>query len=144
MRSAFLLVPGLLALAACQVPGRNITDPAPQTPSVVTLDDTEAQTGRVPLVTIETPVSAAGYVSPLAGAVRAAQSRKPDVTFDVLAAVPDQGTPDRQTDAAKALTPDLIAIAESIAADGISPDRIRLGAMVAPAKTLSAIRVYVR
>jgi hypothetical protein len=133
-----------LGLAACAIPGREVASPTPRPPSLVTVLETEGQSGRVPLVTIETPVSAADYDAPLAQAVQAAEARKPDVAFDVLAAVPPAGTPTHQADAADGITPDATAVAEAIAKDGVSTSRIRLGAVVTVNDVPAAVRVYVR
>ncbi|WP_158802279.1 MULTISPECIES: hypothetical protein [unclassified Acidisoma] len=135
---------GALGLAACAIPGREVASPTSYPPSLVTVEQTEGQSGRVPLVTIETPVSAADYKGPLAQAVQAAEARKPDVAFDVLAAVPPNGTPTHQADAADGITPDATAVAEAIARDGVSTDRIRLGAVVTVSNVPPAVRVYVR
>jgi hypothetical protein len=131
-------------LAGCTVPGRGLVAPAPQRPSVATVQMTEAQTGRVPLVTIAAASGPADYVSALAGAVQAAQALKPDVIFDVLSTVPQRGTPLHQITEARGLTPDAAEVATAILGDGVPPERITLGAVVVPGIAANEVRVYVR
>ncbi len=131
-------------LAGCSVPGHGLVGPAPQRPTLAVVEGMEAQSGRVPLVTIAASAGPEQYQSALAGAVQAAEARKPDVVFDVLSAVPQTGTPVRQIDAAKALTPDASEVASAILGDGVPADRITLGAVVVPGIAENQVRVYVR
>jgi hypothetical protein len=103
-----------------------------------------AQSGRVPLVTIAAAAGPEDYVSALAGAVQAAEDRKPDVVFDVLSAVPQKGTPVHQITLAKALTPNAAEVASAIMGDGVPTARITLGAVVVPGIPEAQLRVYVR
>jgi hypothetical protein len=118
--------------------------PTPHKPSVTTVDLTRAEFGRVPLVTIPAGTAPAEYLSPLTGAVRDAEARKPDVAFDVVSVVPQIGTPLTQITEAKALTPEASEVAQAVAGSGVPAGRITLGAMVVPAIAGQEIRVYVR
>jgi hypothetical protein len=131
-------------VTGCTVPGRGLVAASPQRPSVATVQITEAQSGRVPLVTIAAAAGPAEYVSALAGAVQAARALKPDVIFDVLSAVPQQGTPLHQIAAARGLTPDAAEVATAIMGDGVPVERITLGAVVLPGIPADEVRVYVR
>jgi hypothetical protein len=135
---------GAFALAGCTVPGRGLVASAPQRPSASTVQVTEAQSGRVPLVTIAAATLPADYTSALVGAVQAARALKPDVIFDVLSAVPQQGTPLRQIAEARGLTPDAAEVATAIMGDGVPSARITLGAVVLPGISAKEVRVYVR
>ena len=137
-------VAGSWLLAGCTVPGAGLVASAPQRPDVATVQMTEAQSGRVPLVTIAAAAGPADYVSALAGAVQAARALKPDVVFDVLSAVPKQGTPLHQITEARGLTPDTVEVATSIMSDGVPSERITLGAVVVPDLPANEVRVYVR
>jgi hypothetical protein len=76
--------------------------------------------------------------------VRAARALKPDVIFDVLSAVPQQGTPLHQIAEARGLTPDAAEVATAIMGEGVPPARITLGAVVVPGIPVNEVRVYVR
>jgi hypothetical protein len=131
-------------LAGCTVPGRGLVGSAPQRPSATTVQVTEAQSARVPLVTIAAAAGPADYESALAGAVRAAEALKPDVIFDVLSTVPQQGTPLHQITQARGLTPDTAEVATALMGDGVPAGRITLGALVVPGLPANEVRVYVR
>ena len=138
---------GLLALgllAGCTVPGRGLLSSAPQRPDVATVQMSAAEGGRVPLVTIAATAGPEEYLSALAGAVQAARALKPNVAFDVLSTVPQQGTPLQQITEARGLTPDAAEVATAIAGDGVPPGRIALGAAVVPGIPANEVRVYVR
>jgi hypothetical protein len=131
-------------LSACTVPDARLLAPSPQRPDLATVQMTEAQAGRVPLVTIAATAGPADYVSALAGAVQAARALKPDVVFDVLSAVPQDGTPLHQITEARGLTPDAVEVATAIKGDGVPAERITLGAVVVPGIPANEVRVYVR
>jgi hypothetical protein len=131
-------------LAGCTVPDARLVASAPRRPDVATVQMTEAQSGRVPLVTIAAAAGPEEYVSALAGAVQAAEARKADVIFDVLSAVPQEGTPLHQITAARGMTPDAAEVATAIMGDGVPPARITLGAVVVPGIAANEVRVYVR
>jgi hypothetical protein len=131
-------------LAGCTLPDGRLLASSPRSPSVATVRVVEAQSGRVPLVTIPASVGPADYVSALAGAVQAAEARKPDVIFDVLTAVPQAGTPLHQITEAKGVTGDAAEVATAIMGDGVPSARITLGAVVVPGIGANEVRVYVR
>ena len=64
--------------------------------------------------------------------------------FDVVAAVPQQGTPLDQITAAKRLTPQAEEVARAIHKDGVPEGRITLGAAIEAGITSEETRVYVR
>jgi hypothetical protein len=131
-------------LSACTIPGNGLLGPAARRPSVATVQLAEAEAGRVPLVTIPASAGPSDYVSALAGAVQAAEARKPDVIFDVLSAVPQTGTPLGQITEARGLTPDAAEVATSIMGDGVPAERITLGAVVVSGLGADEVRVYIR
>lgn len=133
-----------LGLAGCTLPGRGLLGPSPQPPAAATVDTTEAEFGRVALVTIAAGSPAADYLSALTGAVQAAEARKPDVIFDVVATVPQRAAPLDQITAARALTPQAASVAQTIMGVGVPASRVTLGAVVLPGIPGEQIRVYVR
>jgi hypothetical protein len=133
-----------LLLAGCTVPDGRLLAPVAQRPDVATVQMTEAQSGRVPLVTIAAAAGPSDYVSALASAVQAARALKPDVVFDVLSAVPLQGSPLHEITEARGLTPDAAEVASAISGDGVPAQQITLGAVVVPGIAANEVRVYVR
>lgn len=144
MKSLLALGAAAVVLASCAPPGRNFLAAKPPRPSVATVDLTEAQFGRVPLVTIPAGTSAADYLSALTGAVQDAEARKADVAFDIVSTVPQTGTPLAQITAAKALTPQAVEVGGAVQGAGVPASRVTLGAMVAAGAPGEQIRVYVR
>jgi hypothetical protein len=133
-----------LGLAGCTLPGRGLLRPSPLPPSAATLDMTKTEFDRVPLVTIAAGSTAADYLSALTGAVQAAEARKSDVVFDVISTVPQTATPLTQMTAARALTPQASAVAQTIMGTGVPASRVTLGALVLAGIAGEQIRVYVR
>lgn len=144
MRTFLALGATALLLSACAPPGRGLLGPSQQKPSVATVDLTQAEFGRVPLVTIPAGVTPSDYDTALAGAVRAAVARKPDVAFDIVATVPQTGTVLDQISAAEGLSPEAQAVAQAIEGVGVGADRMTLGAMMLPDLPGREIRIYVR
>ncbi|GAB0118317.1 hypothetical protein Acid7E03_23890 [Acidisoma sp. 7E03] len=144
MKHSWVLGPLVLGLAGCTLPGRGLVGPQPHGPGAVTVATAEAAFARVPLVTIPAGTTPADYLSALSGAVQAAEARKPDVIFDVVAAVPQTGTPLGQITAAKALAPEAETVARSVTGDGVPDSRVTLGAQILPNLPGAQIRVYVR
>jgi hypothetical protein len=138
------LLLGLGALAGCAIPGRGTLGPAPQAPQAAALAQAHAEYGRVAYVTIPAHTQPMAYRGPLASAIQAAEARKPDVIFDVVAAVPQVGTPLDQITAAKRLGPDAEEVARSIRQDGVPEARITLGAAIQAGIKGEEIRIYVR
>jgi hypothetical protein len=96
---------------------------------------------RRPLVTIRFDRPDAPYQEQLAGAVRQALQRRPDLGFDVVAVNPP-GTP--PADAAAAAKRQMEGVVRTLADVGVRGDKIGLSATVDPAATLPEVRVYAR
>lgn len=73
-------------------------------------------------------------------AVAAARRRKPDVVFDVVAALPGRAT---EEDAARGGA-EAEAVAQAIAAEGVDASRVRLLARPEPGLPARETRIYVR
>jgi hypothetical protein len=104
--------------------------PAPPRPPVV-IDP------RTPLVTIDYTVPSPDYAQLLHAAVRAAESRYPDVQYDVISVLSDTADAslgqERATDVMRA-----------IMRDRVPASRIHLGLRTDPALAATQVRVYVR
>ncbi len=136
-RLAVLLA--LLAFNGCTLIDQTTFAPAPeakaQTPPPLPDVPVDA---RTPLVTIDY----AGGVTPdysnlLHSAVHAAQSRYPDVQFDVIAVVAD---PTEMTDAQE----NAVGVMRAIMRERVAASSIHLGVRTDPAVSGNQVRVYVR
>lgn len=133
------LLLALVLLAGCALPDQRTftrTPPAPTSGEVA-----RATLPARPLLTIRFPLAEQEWRPALAGAVSAAQARKPDVVFDIFAAVPASGaTPEalREGEA------DARLIATTLGQAGIPPERLRLGVQADPGTPPREVRLYVR
>jgi hypothetical protein len=146
-----LLTLGLLSLLPLGLGGCHILDqrdlpqalggapPVPPAPAPLP----PPPAGPPPLVTIR-PAAGVDYLPPLREAVAAARARKPDVQFDVVAAVPAAGAPDAQIAAAHAGTAAAAEVARAIVGLGVPASQVRLSARTDTALTQAAIRIYVQ
>ena len=115
------------------------TPPAPDQ-----LTDALQSRGAIPLVTIRYDGAAVAYAESLATAIDAAEARKPDVTFDVVTAVPAVGDPAAQVRAIEQGQGDAQQVMDWMADDGVTPDRIHLSARTDPTIRAREVRIYVR
>jgi hypothetical protein len=104
--------------------------PAPPLPAVV-IDQ------RTPLVTIDYTVPSPEYAELLHAAVRAAESRYPDVQYDVVAVLNDMAESSLGQERAT-------GVMRAIMRDRVPANRIHLGLRTDPALAASQVRVYVR
>jgi hypothetical protein len=120
------ILPAILLLSACSLPGRQTFAPAPAGADTASISATRAFSGRIALVTILPDTT--DFAAPLAAAVHQALAIKPSATFEVQAQSPAAATPDASAAALKSLSPLASAVAQSIAADGVAPQNIALTA----------------
>ncbi|MCC6716408.1 MAG: hypothetical protein IT555_00845 [Acetobacteraceae bacterium] len=141
----------LALLAAGTLPGCTLVDQrtfqsAAPVPGPAEIARTRAPT--LPLVSIRMDQPGLDYRAVLAEAVQAAQQRKPDVSFDVLALVPLQaGTPQAAAEQDRRVAEaaqDARTVATTIGAAGISSDRLHLGLRGDAGAPAREVRVYVR
>jgi hypothetical protein len=104
--------------------------PAPPLPAVV-IDQ------RTPLVTIDYTVPSPEYAELLHAAVRAAESRYPDVQYDVVAVLNDMAESSLGQERAT-------GVMRAIMRDRVPANRIHLGLRTDSALAASQVRVYVR
>ena len=135
-RLAILLL--ALCFNGCTLIDQTTFAPAPEAKAQpVTLPNVPVDP-RVPLVTIDYAEGAApDYTSLLHSAVRAAESRYPDVQYDVVAVVADAG-------AAASAQENAVEVMRAIMRDRVPASRIHLGLRTDPALAGSQVRVYVR
>ena len=96
------------------------------------------------LLTIRLTGAAPDYEDSLASAVRQALAVKPDITFQVVSMVPQQGDTVPTWDQAQRVTVWGRRIAEQIERDGVDQGQIELGLRATPGLDHGEIRVYVQ
>jgi hypothetical protein len=134
------LVPVVLALLSftgCTLIDRRTFAPSPEAkaqpaPAKAVVLDT-----RTPLVTIDYTVPSPDYGELLHDAVRAAQSRYPDVQYDVVSVMKD--TADASTGQERAT-----GVMRAIMRDRVPASRIHLALRTDPTLAANQVRVYVR
>ena len=109
--------------------------PAPPTPAV------EANGA---LLTISLAHGEPDYQTALKGAVQQALAVKPNIIFQVISLVPQQGSTLPSWDQAEAVTTWGRRVAEQIQQDGVDPGQIELGLRATPGLDQGEIRVYVQ
>lgn len=143
MNAASFLVLAGLTLAGCKLIDQTTFAPSPEAnaapPTVAPKLDP-----RTPLVTIGFDSPDPEYQDLLRYAVHAADARDPTVQYDVVTVVPAIGSAMEQVLAAGKVSGDATAVMQAMIADGVSADRIHLGARSDPNVTGHQVRVYVR
>lgn len=139
MRRMFCLL-SALTLVSCAPPGRETFAPAPAGADTQSVKAADAFAERIALVSILPHTQ--DFQAPLKRAVDEALAIKPNAAFEVRAEAPGTGSPDTDTKALAALTPEAKAVADAIIQDGVSASRVTLGAKTAGQAPL--ILVYVK
>jgi hypothetical protein len=145
-RSAVLLLT-LTALAACKLLDQNTFAPSPEAP----VKKVEAPPPPVSAPDKRTPLMTIGFGNPnpdykalLAYAVKQAEERRPDVSFDVVSVVLASGDPVAQSLAASRGADDAAQVMQAMMALGVPDTRIHLGARTELGLTERQVRVYIR
>lgn len=133
MRVTWVVLVGL-ALAGCKLLDQTTFAPAPE--EHPTLPAPPKVDPRTPLLTIGYDTPNPNYQELLRYAVGAAQSRAPDVEYDVIATLPPGA------DIALAQG-DAVEVMRAIMAQGVPAGRIHLGLRTEPAGAPRQVRVYV-
>ena len=134
------LVPVVLALLSftgCTLIDRRTFAPSPEAKAQPAAQAPVVLDTRTPLVTIDYTVPSPDYGELLHDAVRAAQSRYPDVQYDVVSVLKDTGEASAGQDRAT-------GVMRAIMRDGVPAARIHLALRTDPALAASQVRVYVR
>jgi hypothetical protein len=142
MKPAFVVLAGL-ALAGCELIDQRTFAPSPEAaparPAAAPTVDP-----RTPLVTIGFDTPTPHYQDLLSYAVHAADARDPSVQYDVVTVVPATGSAMEQVLAAGKVKDDAVTVMQTMISDGVSADRIHLGARSDANVINHQVRVYVR
>ena len=142
---SFRLVAVVLALSVggCKLIDQRTFESAGQAPDTAALERAK-NLPKLPLLTIAFASQAVDFQNDLQAAVLAAQSRKPDADFDVLAPIPTSGTQALQDTYQKAGEANTLAVARGLGYAGVSEDRIHVGFQGDSGVPTQEVRVYVR
>lgn len=140
--AALLLIPAVLVpVAGCTLVDQRTFQAEAPAPGAEEL--ARARATALPLVSVrldqETPWRAA-----LAEAVQAAQLRRPDAAFDVMALVPTQAAPAEQDRRVAQAAGDARMVAEAMGAAGVPSEQLRLGLRGDPGDPAREVRVFQR
>lgn len=131
-----------LLLAGCALPDQRSFNRTSATPGGAEV--ARAALPARPLVTIRLPAETAQWRQAVLDAVAAARDRKPDVVFDVMAAVPTEAVEADRVAALRQGSADARLVATVLGEAGVPPDRLRLGAQGDPGRPPREVRIYVR
>ena len=126
----------LIALGGCTLIDQRSFQPAGQPPQFA------AAPAGLPLVSVR--MDGADFRPALVEAVQAAQQRRPEAAFDVLALVPSAAAPAQQDRQVTEAARDARMVAEAMGAAGVASDRIRLGLRGDPGSPSREVRVFLR
>lgn len=130
-----LLLALALPLAGCHLIDQTDFDPKP--PPVAAPPPIPDPETRAALVTIDYATATPDYRAALAAAIQAAESRRPNLLYDVVAVVGTAAeAPAARVRAAEAMT--------VIEAQGVVASRIQLGLAIEPGRKVPRVRVYLR
>ncbi|GAN76013.1 hypothetical protein [Acidisphaera rubrifaciens] len=139
-----LLVPLLMVFGGCTLIDQRTFAPEPDMPAPTLIAGAALPENRVPLVTIRYETASPAYQGPLNAAVKAAESQRPNLEYDVVAIIPRVRTPDAQAAQINAGQTDAAEIMRAIVMTGIQDNRVRLFARIDPKAETREVRVYVR
>jgi hypothetical protein len=136
------LLLALPLLAGCTLIDQRTFTRTPPAPTVA--EAARATLPARPLVSIRFPVADPGWPAQVADAIAAAQSRRPDAQFDILAAMP-LTAPETATQAAlQQGEADARAVSEALSRQGVPPDRLHLGLQGDAGTPAREVRIYIR
>jgi hypothetical protein len=138
LRTSFLsmAVLVLVTLTGCHLIDQTDFRPKPPAPPPAPPPVPDPET-RAPLVTIDYAKTNTDYLTALTAAVRAVESRRPGVLYDVVAVAGD-------ANAVLATRSHAAEVMVAIEADGVIPARVQLGLRIDPGRKISQVRVYLR
>lgn len=139
-----LLAPLLMALGGCTLIDQRTFAPEPDMPAPSLIAGAAMPETRVPLVTIRYETASPAYEGPLNAAVKAAESQRPNLEYDVVAVIPRVRTPDGQAAQISAGQTDAAEVMRAIVSTGIQDNRVRLFARIDPNADTREVRIYVR
>ena len=139
-----LLTAAFLCLAGCHLLDRSDFAPRANAPPSAQLTNAILPETRKPLVTIRYETPNPSYEGALAQAIQAAESRTPNLIYDVVAVIPQNTDPIAQMDAVTRGRDEAANVMRSIMGQNVPDTRIRLAARIDPDATALEVRVYVR
>jgi hypothetical protein len=142
LRLALALAALAMGLAGCTLVDRRTFEGRARTPSPD--DVVRAKLPPLPFVTIPMDDPDADFRPALADAVEAAQARKPDVDFDVLAPIPTNATQDVRARFEQNGEQDTQTVATALGYDGVSMDHVHVGFRGDPGNPPREVRIYLR
>ena len=142
-RVAFLAA-ALLPLTGCHLLDRSDFAPRAKTPPTTELTSAALPNTRKPLVTIRYEAPNPPYEGALAQAVQAAESRAPNLIYDVVAVIPQNNDPIAQMDAVTRGREEAANVMRAVMGQNVPDTRIRLAARIDQDATALEVRVYVR
>jgi hypothetical protein len=131
------VVLALLSFTGCTLIDRRTFAPSPEAKAQPSTQAPVVLDTRTPLVTIDYTVPSPDYGELLHDAVRAAQSRYPEVQYDVVSVLKD--TADASTGQERA-----IGVMRAVMRDRVPASRIHLALRTDPTLAANQVRVYVR
>jgi hypothetical protein len=147
MKRYAVLLLALTALAGCKLLDQTTFAPSPEAP----VKKVEAPAPPVSPPDKRTPLLTIGFANPnpdykalLAYAVKQAEDRRPDVSFDVISVVLASGDTVAQSLAASRGADDAAQVMQAMIALGVPDTRIHLGARTELGLTERQVRVYIR
>ena len=130
------------AVAGCTLVDRRTFEGRDHAPAAA--DVARAKLPPLPFVTIDMANPDEDFRPSLANAVEAAEARKSDVEFDVLAPIPTTKTQDVQAEFAKNGEADTATVASALGYAGVSMDRVHVGFTGDPGNPSREVRIYLR
>lgn len=124
-----ILIPLVLTpivLAGCALPGRKIVSPYANAPSLVDVAALTKFNGQLPLVTI--PQGTTNWAPAVKYATLQALKINPKAQFRVYITGPAAAIPSATERSMAKLAPEAAEVADAIAADGVAPANVSLGA----------------
>jgi len=140
MRAALAAI--MILLPGCMLVDQRTFQSAAPVPGATEV--ARARAPALPLVSIRMDQPDQDFRPLLAEAVQAAQQRKPDVTFDVLALVPMLATPAEQDRRVAEAARDAQTVGTAMGAAGVPSERLHLGLRGDPGSPAREVRIYVR
>jgi hypothetical protein len=132
----------LAAFAGCRLIDQRLFEPAATAPEAAQLK--RSALPPLPLVTIRFDQPDLDWQTPLQAAVLAAQSRKPDVGFDVVAPIPVAASAAAQDKASAQGVEDVRMVANALQYNGVPADHVHLGYRGDPGQPPREVLVYAR
>ena len=135
MTLSLRLLSAMLPLCGCHLIDQHDIDPKP--PVMAAPPPVPDPETRKALVTIEYATANPEFRPPLAAAIGAAEARRTDLLYDVVAVIGQA----KEAEGARLRAADVMT---AIEADGVQAWRVQLGLRIEPGRKTQQVRVYLR